>query len=99
VLQRFLNFLPSGSGHKVEQYSVEAIWSMVSDRLGLFLMPFGELFAGDLLCFDHEKGNPPRVVVWFHEHPAHTVAVATNFLEFMEMLRRDATPGNAAGHD
>src|SRR3954463_12137835 len=89
VLERFLNFLPSGSGSALEEYNVEATWSNVSDRTGLHLMPFGELFAGDLLCFDHEQGNPPKVVVWFHEHPAHTEPVADSFLEFLGQLSSD----------
>jgi hypothetical protein len=89
VLERFLNFLPSGSNNVMEQYNVEVTWSNVSDRMGLYLMPFGELFAGDLLCFDHEQGNPPKVVLWFHEHPAHTEPVADNFAEFLSLLRSD----------
>ena len=67
VLERFLNFLPSGSNHPLEQYSVACTWSMIDDRLGAYLMPFAELFAGDMLCFDFEKHGPPEVVVWFHE--------------------------------
>jgi len=66
--------------------NIEVFWSNVSDRIRSFLMPFGELFAGDLLCFDHEGGNPPKVVVWFHEIPVHTEPVADSFAEFLEML-------------
>jgi hypothetical protein len=91
VVVRFLNFLPSGSGHRLEQYNVEATWGLVSDRMGLFLMPFAELFAGDLLCFDHEAGNPPRVVAWFHEQSRpgqwpYTEPVAGSFGEFLHLL-------------
>lgn len=37
VVERFLNFLPSGSNHVLEQYSVPCTWSMIDDRLGSFL--------------------------------------------------------------
>lgn len=92
VVVRFLNFLPSGSGHPLEQYNVEVSWSAVSDRMGLFLMPFAELFAGDLLCFDHEAGKPPRVVAWFHEQSRpgqrpYIEAVAASFGAFLPLLR------------
>jgi hypothetical protein len=90
VLERFLNFLPSGSGSPLEEYSVEATWSAVSDRMGSFLMPFVELFAGDLLCFDHQSGTPPSVVVWFHEQSRpgkpYTEQVASSFLELLGLL-------------
>lgn len=91
VVERFLNFAPTGSGHLLELYNVEVVWSAVSERMGLFLMPFAELFAGDLLRFDHEAGNPPQVVLWFHElsgamQRPNTERVAASFNEFLLLL-------------
>lgn len=90
VIVRFLNFLSAGSGHPMEQYSVPCIWSMIDDRLGPDLMPIAELFAGDMLCFDFEKGAKPEIVVWFHElsepNQPHTELVANSFDEFLQML-------------
>jgi|SRR6516225_1060956 hypothetical protein len=90
VVERFLNFLPSGSNHPLEEYSVEATWSMIDDRLGKYLMPFAELFAGDYLCFDFTKGGRPEIVVWFHElsqpNRPHTEFVSKNFDEFLNLL-------------
>lgn len=94
VLARFLNYLPSGSTNPLEQYNAESIWSAVSDRMGLFLIPFGELFAGDYVCFDHKAKGRPRIVVWFHEEskPGEeptTEFVADSFEEFLFSLQEE----------
>jgi hypothetical protein len=75
VVVRFLNFLPSGSGHRLEPYNVDVSWSAVSDRMGQHLMPFAELFAGDLLCFDHERYPPAGRGVVPRAVPARAAAV------------------------
>jgi hypothetical protein len=90
VIERFLNFLPANSEHPLEQYSVPCIWSMIDDRLGMNLMPFAILFAGDMLCFDFSDIGKPKVVVWFHElsyenHP-YTEFVSSSFDEFLQCL-------------
>jgi hypothetical protein len=90
-VKRFLNFLNSNSNDPLALYSVVNTWSQVSDRMGSYLMPFGELCAGDLLCFDYEHAGRPRVVVWHHEK-SHTGQrpyieyVAKDFDAFLLML-------------
>ena len=88
VVVRFLNF--TRTDHPMGQYGVAATWSLIEDRLGPNLMPFAELFAGDVLCFDHEHPGRPRVVVWFHEESMedepYTEFVADNFDEFLTTL-------------
>jgi SMI1-KNR4 cell-wall len=95
-ITRFLNFLGAGSDPVLQQYSVECTWSNINEHLGKHLMPFAELFAGDMLCFDYTKGGRPEIVVWFHElsEPGqpHTEFVSKNFDEFLDML--DDKPGN-----
>jgi len=90
VIVRFLNFLKKGSNHPLEQYSVPCIWSMIDDRLGPFLVPFAELFAGDMLCFDFGKGAKPEIVIWFHElsqpNQPHTELVSKCFDDFLRVL-------------
>jgi hypothetical protein len=91
VLERFHHFddaLPHESPLRV--YNVQRAWSDASDRLGLYLMPCAELFAGDMLCFDHSQPGRPKVVVWFHEQSTedapYTEFVADNFDEFLKLL-------------
>jgi hypothetical protein len=91
LIEQFMNF--TKTGHPLEDYNVEVAWSAVDDRLGEYLMPFAELFAGDMLCFDYsdyQSGARPKIVVWLHEEswedtPA-TDFVAPNFDAFLEML-------------
>ena len=91
VLEEFEHFddtLPHESPMRV--YNVKRSWSDASDRLGLYLMPFADLFAGDMLCFDHSQPGRPKVVVWYHEesdeNAPHTELVADNFDEFLKLL-------------
>ena len=51
------------ASNPLQEYHVATMWSNASDRLGPCLMPFAELFAGDMLCFDHAKPGRPKVVV------------------------------------
>ena len=63
---------------------------MYDDRMGPYLMPFAELFAGDLLCFDYENEGEPKVVLWFHElsRPGepYVELVSNSFDEFLFKL-------------
>src|SRR5262245_18257324 len=59
-IQRFLNFLKPDLNNPLSQYSVEGTWSLLSDRMGKHLMPFAELYFGDMLCFDYEPEGRPR---------------------------------------
>lgn len=91
VIVRFLNFLSDESEDPRSQYRVEETWSLIEDRLGKYLMPFAELFAGDMLCFDYSKGKHPSVVVWDHEkskpRKPHVEPVATDFNTFLAGLK------------
>lgn len=97
VLTRFLNFLPARSGHPLQSYSVQCMWSAIDDRLGDRLMPFAELFNGDMLCFDFKGLGEPEVVVWDHELSHHdsprTEFVAKTFEEFLQMLTASPPEG------
>jgi hypothetical protein len=91
VLEEFEHFddaLPRESPLRV--YNVKRSWSDASDRLGPYLMPFADLFAGDMLCFDHSQPGRPKVVVWFHDQSdpgaPYTEFVADNFDEFLKLL-------------
>ena len=91
VLEEFEHFddtLPHESPRRVD--NVQRSWSDANDRLGPFLMPFADLFAGDMLCFDHSQPGRPKVVVWFHEESTddvpYTEFVADNFDEFLKLL-------------
>jgi len=90
-INRFLNFLSSNTTHALGMYSVPVIWSLCSDRMSDFLMPFAELEFGDLLCFDFQQQGRPRVVVWFHElshshQSPFTEFVAADFDGFLSKL-------------
>jgi hypothetical protein len=63
-----------------------------SDAFHYQLWPIGELFAGDMVCFDYRSTpQSPPIVLWLHDqsrvgHPK-TAHVADTFREFAEMLR------------
>lgn len=90
LVVRFLNF--QEEGERQAEYSVEATYSLIaSTRLGHYLVPFAELFAGDFLCFDYTIPGRPEVVVWLHELSGDedgpsTEFVASTFDEFMDSL-------------
>jgi hypothetical protein len=90
VVVRFLSFLPDESTSPFAQYGVEGTWGLIEDRLGKYLIPFAELFAGDMLCFDFKNGSPPSVVVWFHERSRekkpYAEFVAADFNSFLPLL-------------
>ena len=102
LVERFYNFVEPSKEHPRVTERVDVVWSQVDDRLGSFLIPFAELFAGDMLCFDFSKPGRPRVVIWLHEQsredaPA-TEYVAENFDEFLKMLYDpEETAGRGAG--
>ena len=101
MITRFLNF--AERDHPLIEYSVESTWSMLSgSRLGQHLMPFAELFAGDMLCFEYKaQSQRPRVVIWLHEESSDesgpvTELVAECFDAFLGMLYTptDTSPRN-----
>ncbi|MBI2804654.1 MAG: SMI1/KNR4 family protein [Planctomycetes bacterium] len=90
VITRFLNFV--SADHALAQYSVESTWSALSDRMGQHLMPFAELFSGDMACFDYTVPGRPRIVVWYHERSRPdrlpgVESVADDFDQFLRLLR------------
>jgi len=92
VIDRFLNFMDykKNKEDQLGWYNVGVSWSLIVGRLNDYLIPFAALGGGDMLCFDHEKGGRPSVVVWRHEesredHPV-TEYVAANFDEFLTKL-------------
>ncbi len=91
VVVRFLNFLPGSFKGPLAQYGVEGTWGLIDDRLGKNLIPFAELFAGDMLCFDYSGEGRPSVVVWFHERSRpgkpYTEKVAQDFPGLLAVLR------------
>jgi hypothetical protein len=92
LIERFLHFADEKKGEKdrLGWYHVNVCWSMMVDRLNDYLIPFAVLFAGDMLCFDYERGGRPKVVVWLHEKSKEdapfTEFVAANFDEFLSKL-------------
>ena len=90
ILERFLGLLPDYEDNALGAYDIGVVWSDIEDRLNEHLVPFAVVFAGDFLCFDHEEGSPPRVVLWNHElseedEPA-TSPVADSFEALLAML-------------
>ncbi|HEY0407499.1 MAG TPA: SMI1/KNR4 family protein [Pyrinomonadaceae bacterium] len=73
---------------QVEEFLVDD-----EDLVGMNVIPFAQLFGGDLLCLDC-RTNPetPAVVVWDHERSRqfepHLEKVADSFAEFDAMLRK-----------
>lgn len=62
------------------------------DKIGNDIIPFAQLFAGDLVCFDFRKDpDHPDISVWDHElseeWAPHMEKVASSFEEFLGMLR------------
>ena len=94
VVEHFLYLVPDYKDDAVfGQLDVGVVYSQVDDRLGNFLVPFAALFAGDLLCFDHEEEGRPRVVLWDHERSEEdapeVTLIAQDFDAFLGMLVAD----------
>ena len=91
-IDRFLNYSDTDLLTDKNQKNLNAnvVWSLIDDRLGIYLLPFAILPNGDFLCFDYESGVSPTVVLWSHElsneNEPHTEAVANNFAEFVFLL-------------
>lgn len=89
-IDRFLNYSDTGllADRTLKNLNANVVWSMIEDRLGIYLLPFAILPSGDFLCFDYGRGGArPGVVLWSHElstdgHPS-TSDVAESFEEFV----------------
>lgn len=94
LIERVNNFfdLPSDDMRKHSCVSVSHTYALDSDAFDHLLIPFADLFAGDIVCLDHRhlgRGKPP-VVIWLHEEsetdsPA-TEFVADSFRDFVQLL-------------
>ena len=97
-IDRFLNFSDRDLIRDRDLTSLNAnvMWSAIEDRLTTYQFPFAILPTGDFLCFDYEKGFPPRIVLWYHEGSTEgqplTEDIALNFREFIENLS-ESDPG------
>lgn len=77
-----------------EDSSVPRIHTLASesDAFDYLCIPFGRLFGGDLICFDHREnlGGPAPVVIWLHEESEEDAPifeyVAPTFSDFVPML-------------
>jgi hypothetical protein len=91
VLEFFFSLVPDyENDERFGQVDVGVVWSQIEDRLDEHLVPFAAVFAGDMLCFNHEEGGPPRVVLWDHERSEEdspvTLPVADDFASFLSLL-------------
>lgn len=91
LIERFYNFSVVERPDPLVDFKVFTVWSQIDDRLGPYLLPFAELFGGDILCFDYTNGFPPSVVVWLHDQSEPdtpvTDFVAETFNSLLELLR------------
>jgi len=90
VVERFLSLLDDYKNDPLGQYDLEVVWSQIEGRLDDHLVPFGELFAGDFVCFNFREQPEPDVVLWDHEQSREdapfTVKIADSFVSFVQML-------------
>jgi hypothetical protein len=100
LIERFLPILDDPTSDEIQgQYDIAAVATQLDtrlsdggDRIGLVLVPFAALFAGDFVCLDYRAGGPqPSVGVWDHElsddFAPHVETVAPSFAEFLRQLR------------
>ncbi|WP_426340082.1 SMI1/KNR4 family protein [Pseudoduganella sp. S-14] len=91
-IDRFLNYSDTKlmTDRSLQGLNANVVWSMIEDRLSLYLLPFAILPDGDFLCFDYEVEGRPSIVLWSHElseeDEPHTTEVASNFDEFVKGL-------------
>ncbi|WP_433581730.1 SMI1/KNR4 family protein [Paenibacillus amylolyticus] len=100
IIEKFLCLLSdSESGPINGWYDIEVIITQIGDRLtdnedlvGMNVVPIAVLFSGDFICLDYREKKEPVVVIWFHEESEEfspvTQKVATNILEFFELLSK-----------
>jgi hypothetical protein len=93
VVERFLHMCDLPAGHALGAASVPVSFYLVKDRLHRRLVPFANLFGGDMLCFDYSdmRGGRPSIKVWLHDDCFEDVffvdEVAENFDKFLKQLR------------
>ena len=76
VIERFLCITESPKFAKppAGEYDISVVVTQLDERivddedtLGIKIIPFAALFAGDFLCLDYREKENPTVVVWDHE--------------------------------
>lgn len=101
LVERLLCLLDHPKQHpELGWYDITVVMTQVGERLvsdedlvGMNVIPFAALFAGDLVCLDYREGaRQPVVAVWDHElseeFQPRLERVADSFAEFSRMLRR-----------
>jgi hypothetical protein len=96
-ITRVFHFRSFPVGNPFHDSEVEVAYNQAlsSGAFGTLLMPFANLIAGDMVCFDYRDmfRTKPSIVVWLHElsdqgAPA-TDFVADSFRDFVKMLYAD----------
>ncbi len=94
-IDRFLNYgdLDLLSDRPLKDLNVNVVWSWISDRLNIYLLPFAAVANGDFLCFNYEGEFPPSVVLWVQElseeDEPHIEPVADTFQMFLDGLTEE----------
>ncbi|MDQ0718867.1 cell wall assembly regulator SMI1 [Paenibacillus sp. W4I10] len=100
IIEKFLCILDDSESDPINGwYDIEVTITQIGDRLtdnedlvGMNVVPIATLFSGDLICLDFRETEEPTVVIWFHEESEEfspvTQKVATNILEFFELLSK-----------
>ncbi|MBY0117412.1 cell wall assembly regulator SMI1 [Paenibacillus sp. DS2363] len=100
IIEKFLCILDDSESDPINGwYDIEVTITQIGDRLtdnedlvGMNVVPIAALFSGDFICLDFRETEEPTVVIWFHEESEEfspvTQKVATNILEFFELLSK-----------
>lgn len=101
LIERFLPLLDRPKDDPVHSpYDITAVLSQLDTRLvddpdlvGMNVIPFAALFAGDFVCLDYRgQTTSPAIAVWDHEQSddlaPHLEKVADSFGAFLGMLRK-----------
>lgn len=100
IIEKFLCILDDSESDPINGwYDIEVTITQIGDRLtdnedlvGMNVVPIAALFLGDFICLDFRETEEPTVVIWFHEESEEfspvTQKVATNILEFFELLSK-----------
>jgi hypothetical protein len=101
LIERLLGIIEDYSTNPLGEYDLRVVMQEVGsalvaredmDRVGARIIPFGQLFAGDLVCLDF-RDNPriPTIAVWQQDLPDEwcpaMFTVANTFRDFEVMLK------------
>jgi hypothetical protein len=95
AIERFLCFLDRPQDNEIEGwYDIGVVITQLDERLvndeeliGMNIIPFAFLFAGNYICLDYRSGDVPSVCIWYHEtsedlNPA-TETIFPSFSDFL----------------